>query len=88
MPAKATACGLPPPSLLIAKEAERLPWEEGVNVILTWQLADGANALPQVPDLEKSPALGPRSAICQRVTGALLELATMMDWAALGVPTC
>ena len=75
MPDTGTACGLPPPSLLIIREAVRLPTAAGVKVTLTVQLAPAAKLLPQVLLLwEKSPASAPMKVICQRLTTVLPSL--------------
>ena len=61
VPASVTACGLPPPSSLINKEAIRLPAAAGVKMTLTVQFAPAPRLLPQVLVLllEKSPAFAP-----------------------------
>ena len=48
MPVKATTCGLDLSLSLILRLAERLPVADGVNVMLTVQLAPETSFVPQV----------------------------------------
>ena len=55
-PAKLTVCGLPPRALsAIVNTPVRLPFEAGLNVTLTAQLAPAARAVPQLFVCEKLP---------------------------------
>ena len=60
-----TACGLPPPLLLIISDAVRLPVAPGVKITLIVQLAPAPKLVPQVLVLlfEKSEALAPMKVI-------------------------
>ncbi len=90
VPTRVTACGLPPPSSLISREAVRPPAAAGVKMTLTVQLAPAPKLLPQVLVLlwEKSPAFAPRNAICQRLTPVPPSLVITTGSGLLGVPTC
>ena len=85
-----TACGLPPPSSLITRDAVRLPAAAGVKTTLTVQLAPAPKLLPQVLVLlwEKSLAFAPRNVICQRLTTVPPTLVITTGSEPLGEPTC
>jgi hypothetical protein len=81
------ACGLDPASSLNSTEAVRIPVAEGVNVTLTVQLAPAPKMLPQLAVLEKSPAFGPRIAICHMFIVTLRLFVNVIICGALLVPT-
>ncbi len=87
VPARPTACGLPPPSSLNSADAVRVPDVVGVKVTLTVQPALAAKVLPQVVVSEKSSAFVPPIAVCQRCRMALPRFVSVITWGALLVPT-
>ena len=87
VPARATACGLPPPSLLTSSDALRGPVPDGVKVTLIEQLEPAPSVEPHVAVFEKSDAFAPVIAICQMCMVVLLELFSITGCGALLVFT-
>ena len=85
---RAAVCGLPPPLSATLSVPLRVPVAVGLNRMLTVQLAPPAIELPHVfPEIRKSPGLVPAMENPVNVTVDAPALCTVIDLAALVVPT-
>ena len=85
---RAAVCGLPPPLSPTLSVALRVPVAVGLNCTLTVQLAPPAIELPHVfPEIRKSAGLVPAIENPVNVTADAPVLSTVIDLAALVVPT-
>jgi hypothetical protein len=88
VPVSAAVCGLPPPLSATLSVPLRVPVAVGLNFMLTVQFAPPAIELPHVfPDIRKSPGLVPAMENPVNVTVDVPALCTVIDFAALVVPT-
>ena len=92
MPVKETDCGLPPALSATVTAALRLPFAEGVNVMLRVQFAPAASVPPVwgqvVPEARaKSPLFVPVMAMLVMFSGSDPLLVSVKLCAALVVPT-
>ena len=87
VPDKPTDCGLPVPSLLKMRLADRAPAAADVKDTVTEHVAAGLSEAGQVlPVMLKSPAFAPPSAIELNVTGPVPVEVTVTDCVALVEP--
>jgi hypothetical protein len=88
VPERATVWGLFPAESVKDSVAVRGPVAEGVNVMLTLQLAAPAKLVPQVlAEIAKSAALAPATATLPMLTAAVPPFVKVTDCAELAVPT-
>src|SRR6266851_1156733 len=89
VPVIGTVCGLPAALSVRMNVADRAPDVVGENVIDTLQLVPAASVTPEQPSLTwvKSSGFAPRVAALLMNSGASPVFATVIDCAALVVPT-